>query len=473
MDNKKFLGAASLAIGLLVSVLFFDGTVFSQTPTEQTKPLLLGIHVNHESSWPLQVSADLWRTLNSGNGTRWMDIQQGPNTYDFTEMDRELRDAARSRIMVMYTPFGVPAFIANSFGYNPDDNGTRDCTCNHSVGARGCYPPKDMNGDGSGTDATWKNFIMALATHIHNNHLQSPDTYADIDYWESGNEFVVNAPQWCGSYAQLARMMQDAKRIVKQVNPSATMLTHAMAWYNLDENIDYLNTKANVPQAQTPAQMAEIIDYHCYQYGSTPPERVIAVLARLRQSTDSVPAARGKKIFCTEGGWIAVAPTSWTHGKNWFSRYLLSLSSTGILDFNVFQYDTYLLNNGDGLPARLVDLWAPTTHYSCDIPASPGYFCPTEIVWQQVYQWLEGVTFEGPCIHRGTKQGKIWWCDHTSTGQYRKGKFVWYDALDLLCDYTVPPGFKLEQDIDGNITNITPGTKIVISNSPVLLMSGS
>jgi hypothetical protein len=462
-----------ITTALVVGLLLFTETLFSQTSTQQTKPLLLGIHVNHESSWPLQVNADLWRSLDSGNGTKWMDIQQGPNTFDFTQMDQELRDAAQSKVMVMYTPFGIPAFIANSIGYNPDDNGTRECTCNHSLGARGCYPPKDMNGDGSGTDATWKNFITALATHVHNNHVQNPNTYADIDYWESGNEFIVNAPQWCGSYAQLARMMQDAKRIVKQINPAATMLTHAMAWYNLSENVDYLTTKANIPKAQTPAELAEIIDYHCYQYASKAPERVVPVLAKLRELTDSVPASRGKPIFCTEGGWIANAPTSWVHGQNWLARYLLGLSSTGILDFNLFQYDTYRLNNGNGLPARLVDLWAPTTHYSCNIPASFGYFCPTEMVWQRVYQWLEGVTFQGPCLHRATKQGKIWSCDHTSTGQYQTGQFVWYDVTDQTWIYIVPQGFTQEQDINGNITDITPGSRITISNSPVLLMSGS
>ncbi len=191
-----------VAIGLLISLLFFDRTVFSQTPTVQTKPLLLGIHVNHESSWPLQVSADLWRTLNSGIGAKWMDIQQGPNTYDFSKIDKEMQDAAQANLKVMYTPFGVPAFIANSFGYNPDDDGTRDCTCVVNVGTRGCYPPKDMNGDGSGTDATWINFITALATHVHNNHLQNPNGYAEINYWESGNEFIVHPGQWCGSYAQ-------------------------------------------------------------------------------------------------------------------------------------------------------------------------------------------------------------------------------------------------------------------------------
>lgn len=219
--------------------------------------------------------------------------------------------------------------------------------------------------------------------------------------------------------------------------------------------------------------MADIIDYHCYRYPIKSPEGIIPVLARLRLSTDSVPAAKGKTIFCSEGGWIAFAPDSWTHGVNWFARYLLSLDSTGIGDFNLFQYDTYRLNNGDGNPARLVDFWAPTTAYSCYIPASFGYFCPTAAVWERVYQWLGGITFQGPCVHLATRQGKIWTCDHTSTGQYQTGQFVWYDMVDQTWTYIVPEGFTREQDINGNITTITPGTKIVISNSPVLLMSGS
>jgi hypothetical protein len=75
--------------------------------------------------------------------------------------------------------------------------------------------------------------------------------------------------------------------------------------------------------------------------------------------------------------------------------------------------------------------------------------------------------------YRATKDGKIWSCDHSSTGQYQAGQFVWYDVVDQTWTYIVPSGFTREQDIEGNITDITPGSKIVISNSPILLMSGS
>ena len=34
-----------ITISLVVGLLLLDGPFFSQTPTEQTKPLLLGIHV--------------------------------------------------------------------------------------------------------------------------------------------------------------------------------------------------------------------------------------------------------------------------------------------------------------------------------------------------------------------------------------------------------------------------------------------
>jgi hypothetical protein len=177
--------------------------------TGQTKPLLLGLLVNHDSSWPVQVRFDLWRTLDSPYGTMWKDIQTGPGSFDFSRFDQELQDAALANVEVMYTPIGVPAFIANSVGYMPNDDGPRTCACNYTVGVNGCYPPKDLNGDGSGTDATWQNFVIALATHVHSNHVQNPDKFADINYWESGNEFESDPQQWCGSFAQLARMMQD------------------------------------------------------------------------------------------------------------------------------------------------------------------------------------------------------------------------------------------------------------------------
>jgi hypothetical protein len=146
------------------------------------------------------------------------------------------------------------------------------------------------------------------------------------------------------------------------------------------------------------------------------------------------------------------------------------VSSTGIIDFNLFMYDNYLDNTSGG-PGPLAVLWAPSTKYYCSIPASPGDFCSPEISWSRVYAWLEGVTFQAPCANRRVVGGNVWICEHTSSGQYQTGEFVWYDALDETREYRVPYGFTEEQDINGNITSIVPGQSILLSNSPVLLMS--
>ena len=466
LSHPARLSSFALAWVWIVTILAATGSAAGQT-----KPLLLGLHVNHDSSWPVQVDFDLWRTLDSPSGTMWKDIQTGPDSFDFSRFDQELQDAALANVEVMYTPIGVPGFIASPVGYMPNDDGPRTCACNYTVGGvNGCYPPKDINGDGSGTDATWQNFMIALATHVHSNHVQNPDKYADINYWESGNEFESDPQQWCGSFAQLARMMQDEKAIVNKINPAAKVMTVAMAWYNLSDDYAYLNTKANVSQAQTPAQLADIIDYHCYVYGYKRPEIVIATLAKLIQLAESIPAAAGKPISCSEGGWIKTAPATWTDAQNWLARYLLSVSSTGVIDFNLFMYDNYIGNTSVG-PAALAALWAPSTKYYCSIPASPGDFCLPEISWSRVYDWLEGVTFQAPCTSQRVADGNIWLCEHTSSGQYQTGEFVWYDTLDQTREYRVPPGFTEEQDINGNITSIFPGQSISISNSPILLMS--
>jgi hypothetical protein len=434
------------------------------------KRLMIRLHNNHLASWPMLADFDLWRSLDSGFKDDWAFMETGPDTFDFRHIDAELQQAARAGVKTIFTPLGTPDFIARHMGFKPDNDGRRTCTCDSTIGTFGCYPPLDLNGDGSGTDKTWKGFITALATHVHAKHIADPTGYADIDYWEPGNEYVVNPQQWCGSYAQLARMMQDAKVVVKRINRSSTMLTTSMAWYNLYQNVDYLNTKANIPEAQTPAKMADIIDYHCYQFGNVNPERVVAVIHRLRVSTDSVPEAKGKTIFCSEGGWIKIAPATWTRSQNWLSRYLISVTSTGVLDFNLFQYDAYLGNNEQG-PGPLASLWVPDTSFFCSIPAKRGFYCPADISWEAVYHWLGNITYNGPCTYHPVNGGKVWTCNHTSTGTYTKGQFVWYDLLDQSRSYTVPFGFTKEQDINGNITDITPGKPIMISNSPVLLMS--
>jgi hypothetical protein len=457
------------------------------TSLAQTKPPLLGLHTNHLTSWPVQVPFETWRSMNATGyadgetrSMNWGSIQTGHNTFHFALVDAFMQAAAAAKVTVMFTPYATPTFIASSVGYTINNSGTRNCTCDSGMDFNGCYPPSDLNGDGSGSNATWKDFISALANHVHAKHLADPNGYADITYWESGNEYVVNGPQWCGSYQQLDRMMQDEKCIVKgagpgckdkAINPAAQILTVALDDGGNPLDVQYLNATANVTPVGSPAQLADLVNYHGYVSGTLPPENVVGQYASDYRELAQVPAAAKKQIYITEGGWKqAKPPADWAETASWFPRYLLSLASTGIHGFNFFFYDGYDDNTKTG-PTMAV-LWAasdPPDNYWCSLPASPGHFCSTGPGWMKIYSWLQGVTFSGSCAP--TDEGSnVYNCAHTSSN-YAHGLFVWYGVMNESTQYTIPSGYDRMENMAGKTTPITEGQQITLTNSPILLTS--
>jgi hypothetical protein len=458
----------------LIFLLLIGSTAGQTTPTQ------LGIHTDHMNSWPIEVPFDVWRSISSTSSTgssQWRGIQTAPAIYNFGLIDQAMTAIATTgNVKAMYTPNGTPDFIANTHGYQWDyTKGTRTCVCNSSQLPNGCNPPTDMNADGSGTNQTWKDFITALATHVHTNHIANPTGYADIEYWENGNEWITNGQQFCGSYAQEARMMWDESNIVKAINPSAKMMTVALAG-GVSGDIAYLNTKPNVTGAQSPAQLADIVDYHCYIFATSQPETIVKFLKFVIKETNSVPDAAGKPVSCSEGGWGAPRGTngfsSWTQATNWLDRYLLALSSTGIVNFNVYMYDNFL-DNFNGLPSFNPDLWAKDNTYGCLNPTvdGNGFLCDTGVDWTMIHQWTRNLTFNNPCQSQPSGAGNIWTCDHHSTGGvYVNGQFVWFDVLDGEANYTIPTGFSAMSDIKGKVKTLASGQAITLTNSPVLLM---
>jgi hypothetical protein len=471
------------------------GTPDSGQPSDAgSTAFLFGLHTNHMTSWPVQAPFDTWRSLNStGNegGSTWGRIQLSDGGYDFGLIDEAMMDAADAGVAAMFTPYGTPEFAASDVCYNYDGSPRPCCKGSKGLcfdGGVGCHPPADLNPDGSGTNQTWKSFIAALAQHVHERHSQAPEAYADITYWENGNEYITNGQQFCGSYAQMARMLQDEKCIVTGRGPAcdggvgnrdAKMMTVAM-YPPEDGDGVYLQTVPDAgPDSKSPADLADIVNIHCYSYqppgnSFAPPERIIHLIEEgLPELRTYVP---GKPIFCTEGGW-GVAPASWADTATYMPRLLLSVASTGVMGFNLFGYDFYHTESDADAGPGLGDLWVSPAdeqyNPACSVqtPLKVGTFCPAAPGWIGAYRWVQGVTFAGVCKSQPVSAGgNIWTCGHTSSlGTYSDGEFVWYDLLDQTTAYSVPSPFVREEDLEGRSTTVTPGSSITLSNSPVLL----
>ncbi len=473
------------------SALLFLGTVagFGQT----VPPQFLGVHTNHIAAWPVAVPANLFRTLNSTDGPNkggslWFQMQTDVDTYNFGEIDDAMQATAAQGVAVTYTPQGVPSFVVGHdtngpIGWSLDGTKRRSCACANSYTPDHCFPPGDINADGSGTDAGWITFITALATHVHASHVANPTGYSDISYWENGNEWTYNGQQFCGSFAQMARMLTDEKCIVTgtgpgctlpPINASAQVMTIALNGGGDSLDKEYVATIPNIPMGETPAQLADIFNYHCY--ASFPnAESAINLGASTLKFVSNNPDLKGKPVFCTEGGWIVGAhgnpPDTWQHAADFTARFLLGLASSGVQRFIIFGYDFYSSIDGPGNLEQLSDI---STAHGCTVSSSHGFLCETGVVWTQIASWLQGITFAGPCTGTPSGTGRIWTCSHTTAGNgYQSGQFAWFDVLDDTALYQVPDTFTRQEDMSGTITAVVSGSSIPLSNSPVLLMDDS
>jgi hypothetical protein len=137
-----------------------------------------------------------WATLNTSSGT-----------YNWTPLDTVLANLYAGGVKdgVIYA-FGVAPDWASQRGSrcagngNPDSSctGLRDSGCSFEnttppTAYGGCWTNVDLDvnaGDGDGSDATFVNFVQAIAEHVNNSTYLL--NHAHIKYWEPWNEWYRN-----------------------------------------------------------------------------------------------------------------------------------------------------------------------------------------------------------------------------------------------------------------------------------------
>ena len=139
---------------------------------------------------------------------QWPSINTAAGVFDFSKLDEDLAISYQHGTMeAMYTLARTPTWASSA----PNDSSCNYTTAQSGGGDGECDAPSDLDADGSGTNAIWKAWITAIATHANDaTYLQ---THAHIHYWEIWNEPDTRA-FFAGSIAQLARMTEDANCII-------------------------------------------------------------------------------------------------------------------------------------------------------------------------------------------------------------------------------------------------------------------
>jgi polysaccharide biosynthesis protein PslG len=138
------------------------------------------------------------------DGVKWGQINTSAGVFNWRSLDNWIARAQSQHMDVLYT-FGDTPKWAGSIPKN------RPCT---RPSEYSCSAPKDVNQDGTGTDAHFSDFVKALMNRYK----------GQIKYFELWNEADCKC-FFAGTQAQLVRMAKDAAAIIRSHDPNARILS--------------------------------------------------------------------------------------------------------------------------------------------------------------------------------------------------------------------------------------------------------
>jgi hypothetical protein len=392
----------------------------------QISPQFFAMHASSSYPWPTAAGVPFssWRSVSSK--VKWSDINTAPGVYDWTKLDRWVANTSEYGQSMLYTVYYTPTWASQC----------PTCKCNSgNTALGGCYPPVDVNADGSGTDQDLKNFITALMQHV------GPGKIKYLEVWNEPNIPI----EWGGSTQELVRMTQDVRAVAKAIDPNVQIVSPAetgdgkqslkMIWLG-----NYL--------AAGGGQYIDIIALHGYVNN---PEDIITRV----NNTTAVMAQYGqtnKPIFITEGSWCCEnTPIAQDEQPGFSFRQFLSILSTPVQRFYLFNFN----NNNEG------NLWNMAS----------GSMTANGDAYNLYYNWLVGSTMTSPCQQQASNNA-VWSCTFTKPQGY-EAQAIWSTSTPPgnSIAVSVAPQFVQYRDIYGHVYPIQ-NRQVQVGYTPIWLENG-
>jgi hypothetical protein len=402
-------------------------------------------------------------------GAFWPDIEPSPGVYNFATLDATLAAAKKSGVNdgCVFT-FGLVPPWASS---NPSDN-----TCEALAGTTGsCWPPTDLNFDGSGTDQMVVDAIRNIAAHVNNpTYLQ---THAHIKYWEPFNEpyrsstisgtvcLTTHRCSFNGSYAQLVRIAEDMRCVIKgkgsvngvpctrtAIDPGAMIMTPSgQVYFQVNGQLVVANflqcnqsprSGSGCTTGGRGSAAVDVVNFHCYVWSGNADD-VVGYIQASRALLAPVDAA--KPFFCDEGSWATndTIPDPDLQAA-FVPRWFLGILSQGVSTAMWYSWDDQFWGT----------FWNPYGKNGCT--QTGGCLTAAGVAYNQTHYWLAGATLQGCQTSNGTTL-----CNITRPNGYT-AVIVWSTPRLTDCTtqiskqvcgstlYTVPPGYFHKRDLGGN-----------------------
>jgi len=345
------------------------------------------------------------------DGVTWANINTASGVYDWTNMDSWIGKAQSEDVDVLYTIADTPQWAGSIPKGTP---------CLASQGLYSCSAPKDVNSDGTGTDADFSNFITALVTRYK----------GEIAYYELWNEPDCTC-YWAGTTAQIVRMGADASSIIHSIDPDATILSPSAHGPTMRTWFDGYVAAGGAANFQ-------IVNFHGRGEGTTntDPEEFLTMY-------DDVVTEVQKRNLTSMPIWDD------EHGIR-----VGQLTDPDELAGYVAR--SAILRAGVALQRQYVFTWDGSTPYALQGSESGT-------AWDVVAGWLIGHTISA-CVASGT----VYTC------ALDDGQIVWDTAQSCsngICTtskYTYPTGYKWQTSLYGTKTELT-GKTVPVGYKPILL----
>jgi hypothetical protein len=351
---------------------------------------------------------------------QWPYLNTASGVFDFTNLDSDLALAySKGAMDGMYTLARTPPWATS----DPTDTSCSYTGTDSGDGNGECDPPIDLNADGTGTNAIWKAWITAIAAHVNSPGYTA--SHAHIKYWEIWNE-PDTMLFWTGSFAQLARLTEDANCIITgrgvihesgdgtatpcnatPIDPTALIVmaaAHAKGGaLTFGQNELYCNDTAGIPSNELPcpnppnaiATAVDIVNFHMKpgnETGNNCPAPIPCTPESAMQMYVSNVEGMLQPAELAKPLWNGEAQYSRTGFINAYADPDMAAS---------FMPRFYLLDWSLGITGNA---W-----YYADSQAEP---VQAETSYQQTYNWLVNATLVTPCAAIGT----VWSCTISNSG---------------------------------------------------------
>jgi hypothetical protein len=436
------------------AVVFLFLCVSSAVSFGQAVPAsFFGLHFHNPSDNPTvnYRTCRIWGVV----GAYWAEIESQQGVFDFNGLDAALAAAKQD---------GIDDGCIFTFGPTPQwaSPHPNDSNCDKLTPYNGgCWPPSDLNYDGTGTNKMVIDAITAIAQHVNAPGYLS--THAHISYWEPWNEpyrsntisgTLCRPTHHCsynGSYAQLVRMAEDFRTIVKGIDPTASIMTPSgnmyFKWNGRLVVANFLDC-AHSPRkgsgcttGSRGSDAVDVINSHCYVWRHNP-DYVVGYIQAMRNLLGPVDAA--KPFLCDEGGWGTDNTTPDPDVQAGFlARWFIEMASQNLVLAAWYAWDD----------SNWGTLWRPKGSGGCK--NTDGCLTKSGVAYEQINSWLVGATLGSCTINRTVTA-----CSLSRSNGYL-AEMVWVNTTVTNCagqtstetcgstPYSVPSGYITKRDLDG------------------------